>query len=103
MVQLSVTRCICIAILSQSSEFYRHKLLCCFLMSVVDFVIDSVRKLLDTPSYSIYNNDEKQFCAPGITRYGSPTKTDSRHASASFEATQSTAAELNELLIYLVK
>jgi hypothetical protein len=39
---------------SQSSEFYRHNPLCCFSTCVyflrVYFVIDSVRKLLDTPS-----------------------------------------------------
>jgi hypothetical protein len=43
--------------MSQSSEFFRHKPLCCFSMTVivvgVYFVIDSVRKFLDTPSYSI--------------------------------------------------
>jgi hypothetical protein len=39
---------------SQSSEFCRHNTLCCFSTSVCCyFVIDSVRKLLDTPSYSI--------------------------------------------------
>jgi len=42
---------------SQSSEFCRHNPLCCFLTSVyyckriLYFVIDSVRKLLDTSSY----------------------------------------------------
>jgi hypothetical protein len=37
---------------SQSSEFRRHNALCCFSTSVCHyFVIDSVRKLLDTPSY----------------------------------------------------
>jgi hypothetical protein len=35
---------------SQSSEFCRHNRLCCFTTSVVDFVIDSVRRLLDTPN-----------------------------------------------------
>jgi hypothetical protein len=37
---------------SQSSEFCRHNPLCCFSASVVVyFVIESVWKLLDTPSY----------------------------------------------------
>jgi len=39
---------------SHSSEFCRHNPLCCFSTSVfvsVYFVIDSVRKLFDTPSY----------------------------------------------------
>jgi len=36
----------------QSNEFCHHNALCCFSTSVcVYFVIDSVRKLLDTPSY----------------------------------------------------
>jgi hypothetical protein len=40
---------------SQSSEFCRHNPLCCFsvFIVVVYFVIDSVRKLLDTSSYSL--------------------------------------------------
>jgi len=41
---------------SQSSQFCRHYPLCCFSTSVyvlsVYFVIDSVRKLLSTPTYS---------------------------------------------------
>jgi hypothetical protein len=39
--------------MSQSSEFCRHNPLCCFSISVYCFyfVIDSFRKLLDTPSY----------------------------------------------------
>jgi hypothetical protein len=40
---------------SQSSEFCRHKPLCCISTSVYYccfyFVIDSVRELMDTPSY----------------------------------------------------
>jgi hypothetical protein len=38
---------------SQSNEFCRHNPLCCFSTNVCYccFVIDSVRKLLDTPSY----------------------------------------------------
>jgi hypothetical protein len=41
-------------IVSQSSEFCSHNTLCCFSVSVYCccyFVIDSFRKLLDTPSY----------------------------------------------------
>jgi hypothetical protein len=50
---------------SQSSEFCRHNPSCCFSKSVYCcfcsyFVIDSVRKLLDTPSYS-YNILSKHF------------------------------------------
>jgi hypothetical protein len=39
---------------SQSSEFCRHNPLRCFSTRVViiHFVIDSVRKLMDTPSYA---------------------------------------------------
>jgi hypothetical protein len=42
---------------SQSSEFWRHDPLCCFPTSVyccrrIYFIIDTVRKLLDTPSYT---------------------------------------------------
>jgi hypothetical protein len=40
---------------SQSSEFCRHNLLCCFPTSVYCYSLfrhDSVRKLLDTPSSS---------------------------------------------------
>jgi hypothetical protein len=41
--------------LSQSSEFCRHKLYVdsqqVFIVAVVYFIIDSVRKLLDTPLY----------------------------------------------------
>jgi len=32
-------------VMSQSSEFCHHNPLCCFLMNVVCFVIDSVQKL----------------------------------------------------------
>jgi hypothetical protein len=52
MVQLSATRCSCIAILvSQSSDFCRHNPLCCFSTSAYYcyFVIDSIRELLDKP------------------------------------------------------
>jgi len=47
---------------SQSSEFCRHNPLCCFSTSVfvvvvVYFVIDSVRKLLDVPSYVTFADE----------------------------------------------
>jgi hypothetical protein len=57
MVQFSPTGCSCIAILCQSSQFYRHNPLCCFSTSVYCcyccclFRYDSVQKLLDTLSY----------------------------------------------------
>jgi len=41
--------------MSQSSEFCRHNPLCCFSTSVY-FIIDSVRKLLVTPSYILYTH-----------------------------------------------
>jgi hypothetical protein len=56
MMHLSATRCSCIA-MSQSSEFCRHNPLCCYSASVYCykriFRYDSVRKLLDTPSYIV--------------------------------------------------
>jgi len=62
MLQLSATRCSCIAILSyQSIELCRHSPLYCFstrvfvvvvvVVVVDDFVMDSVRKFLYTSSY----------------------------------------------------
>jgi hypothetical protein len=56
MVQLSATRCNCIAILWVSLVSFAAITLCVasqrvFIIIVVYFVIDSVRKLLDTPSY----------------------------------------------------
>jgi hypothetical protein len=42
---------------SQSSEFCRRNPLCCFSTSVVYFVMDSVRELLDTPSQAYYNSN----------------------------------------------
>jgi hypothetical protein len=55
MVQLSATRCSCIAVLSQSSEF-AVTTLCVASQRVIPkvsvyFVIVSVRKLLNTTSY----------------------------------------------------
>jgi hypothetical protein len=56
MVQLSATRCICIAILWVSLASFAAITLCVASKQVtpkvsVHFVIDSVRKILDTPSY----------------------------------------------------
>jgi hypothetical protein len=55
MLQLSATRCSCIAILFVSPVNFVTITLCVasqriFIVFVVYFVIDSVRKLLDTPS-----------------------------------------------------
>jgi hypothetical protein len=57
MVQLSATRCNCIAILWVSLVSFAIITLCVasqrvFIIVVIYFVIDSVRKLLDTPSYA---------------------------------------------------
>jgi ABC-type uncharacterized transport system fused permease/ATPase subunit len=60
MVQLSVTKCSCIAILWASLVSVAAINLCVasqrmlVVAVVVYFVIDSVRKLLDTPSYAIH-------------------------------------------------
>jgi hypothetical protein len=56
MVQLSATRCSCFAILWVTLVSFAAITLCVaservFIVVVVYFVIDSVRKLLDTPSY----------------------------------------------------
>jgi hypothetical protein len=59
MVQLSATRCSCIAILRVSLVSFAAKTLCVALqrvfivVAIVYFGIDSVRKLLDTPSYTV--------------------------------------------------
>jgi hypothetical protein len=67
MVQLSATRCSCIAILWDSLVSFAAITLCvssqrvCIIIVVVYFVIDSVRKLLDTPSYaSVFSVTYKQ-------------------------------------------
>jgi len=57
-VHLFVTRCSCIAILWVSLVSFTAITLCvdpqrAFVVAVVYFVIDSVRKLLDTPSYNV--------------------------------------------------
>jgi hypothetical protein len=59
-VQLSATRCSCIAILWVSLVSFAAITLCVasqrgFIVAVVYFVIDAVRKLLDTPSYLLLN------------------------------------------------
>jgi hypothetical protein len=57
MVQLSANRCSCIAILWVSLVIFAAMTLCVasqwVFIVVVYFVIDEVRKLLDTPSYSL--------------------------------------------------
>jgi hypothetical protein len=59
MVQLSATRCSCIAILSVSLVSFAAITLCVasqrvfVVVFVVYFFIDSIRKLLDTHSYSV--------------------------------------------------
>jgi hypothetical protein len=58
MVQLSATRCICIAVLLVSIVSFVAITLCIasqrvFIVVRVYFVIDSVRNLLDTPSYCV--------------------------------------------------
>jgi hypothetical protein len=56
MVQLSATRCSCVAILWVSLVSFAAITLCVasqrVFIAVVYFIIDSVRKLLDTPSYT---------------------------------------------------
>jgi len=57
MVQLSATRCGSIAIISFSLVNFAAITICVVsqgLLVVVYFVIDSVRKLLDIPSYNIF-------------------------------------------------
>jgi hypothetical protein len=51
-------------LVSQSSEFCRHNPLCCFSTCVVYFVIDSVRKLLDTPPYVRFSSVVLPSCGP---------------------------------------
>jgi hypothetical protein len=61
MEQLSATRCSCIAILRVSLVNFVTITLCVasqrVFIFVVYFVIDSVRKLLDTPSYSTLQSE----------------------------------------------
>jgi hypothetical protein len=57
MVQLSATRCNCIAILLGSLVSFAVMTLCVasqrvFIVLSIHFVTDSVRKLLNTPSYN---------------------------------------------------
>jgi hypothetical protein len=70
MVQLSATRCSCIAILWVSLVSFAAITL--YVASqrvfiVVYFVIDSVRKLLDTPSYMYYLLLACVLHVPGLT------------------------------------
>jgi len=62
LVQLSATRCSCIAIIWVSLIIFAAITLCVasqrvFIVVSVYFVIDSVRKLLDTPSYAPQKGD----------------------------------------------
>jgi hypothetical protein len=67
MEQLSATRCGCIAILRVSLVSFVAITLCVasqrvfIVIVVVSFVIDSVRKLLDTTSYVIQTNEMGVF------------------------------------------
>jgi hypothetical protein len=61
MVQLSATRCSCIAVLLVSLVSFAAITLCIasqrvFIVVSLYFVIDSVRKLLDTPLYAAVKN-----------------------------------------------
>jgi hypothetical protein len=65
MVQLSATRCSCVAIFWFSLVSFAAIALCVasqrvFVVDVVHFVIDSVRKLLDTPPYNVIDFLEKE-------------------------------------------
>jgi hypothetical protein len=77
MIQLSATRCSCIAILSASLVSFAVTTLCVASQRVipkvsVNFVIDSGRKLLDTPSYTPSRggkDDKFILCASGSSEY----------------------------------
>jgi hypothetical protein len=68
MVELSATRCSCIAILSVSLVSFAAITLCVasqrvfIVVVVVYFVIGSVRKLLGTPSYVVIANILSNTC-----------------------------------------
>jgi hypothetical protein len=67
MLKLSVARCSCIAILWVSLASFAAITICVASQRVfifVYFVIDSVRKLLDTPSYSPQNFSIQKFLVP---------------------------------------
>jgi hypothetical protein len=75
MAQLSATRCSCIAILWVSLVSFAAVTLCVrfqrvFIFVIVYFVIDSVRKLLDTPSYICY--DTVSYCKALWAHYSTP-------------------------------
>jgi hypothetical protein len=69
---LSGTRCSCIAILLVSLVSFAAITLCvasqpAFIVISVYFVMDSVRKLLDIPSYALlYQGSSKKICIPKI-------------------------------------
>jgi hypothetical protein len=70
MVELSFTRCSCIAILWDSLVSFAAITLCVVsqqvFVVVVYFVIDSVRKLLDTFSYCPESTKNQQLCVNNI-------------------------------------
>jgi hypothetical protein len=77
MVQLSATRCSCIAVLSVSLVSFAAITLCVasqrvFIVVSIYFVIDSVRKLLDTPSHAlrVLTFVSKQTFGPTFPRPG---------------------------------
>jgi acetolactate synthase regulatory subunit len=67
MVQLSATRCSCIAISWVSLVSFAAITLCVASQRVVYFVINSVRKLLDTPSY-IKKGTSQCFLSPTLPK-----------------------------------
>jgi hypothetical protein len=74
MVQLSATRCSCIVILWVSLVSFAAITLCVAsqrVFIVIHFVIASVRKLLDTPSYTVLR---KRPCDASNCRPRSPTR-----------------------------
>jgi hypothetical protein len=73
MVQLSATKCNCIAILWVSIVSFAAIILCVasqqvFIVVVVDFVMDSVPKLLDTPSYNPRLRRIRCRCSPPLSQ-----------------------------------
>jgi hypothetical protein len=60
-IRLSATRCSCIAILSQSSEFFRHNPLCCFSTSVYCCYLFRYRLRPETFGYILLDNKISPF------------------------------------------
>jgi hypothetical protein len=98
MVQLSATRCSCIAILWVSLMSSAAIILCVtsqwvFIVVVAYFVIDSARKLLDTPSYWGRGSTEKRFffcSSPHADRpWGPPRLLSNRYRAPGREADHS--------------